>query len=74
MKKAMTQEQKVTVFRLMLVLTSIAIAAVVTLIVFSFMCVATLGMLTCLFVGLGMALLVLLTVLTVLSGLAAYRS
>ena len=58
----------------MLVLTSIAIAAVVTLIVFSFMCVAMLGMLTCLFVGLGMALLVLLTVLTVLSGLAAYRS
>ncbi len=74
MKKSMTQEQKVAIFRLLLVLTAVAVAAVVTLIVFSFMYVSTLGMLTCLFVGLGMLLLVIMTALTVLGGLAAYRN
>lgn len=50
------------------------LAVIVTLIVFCFVYIAELGLLSCLFVGIGMATLIVLTVLTVMSGLRAYRN
>ncbi len=59
------------VFWLILLLISLAI--VITLIVFSFVFIEELGLLSCLFVGIGMAVLIVLSVYTTLSGIKAYR-
>lgn len=74
----MKKEKKETLslkskFKFWLILSLITLAIVIALIVLSFVYIADLGLLTCLFVGLGMAVLIALTVLTVLSGLRAYR-
>lgn len=60
------------VFRFMLILTTLALAAVVTLIVFSFLAVDTLGLWQCLLIGVMMVVLVVLTTITVVTGLNAY--
>ena len=51
-----------------------AVAAVVTLTVFTFKFVEEIGLLQCLFVGVGMASLIALVAVTVWHGLAAYRN
>ena len=56
----------------MLILTMLALAAVVTLIVFSFLAVDTLGLWQCLLIGIMMVTLVVLTAITVVTGLYAY--
>ncbi len=61
-------------FWFLLILTVMATAAVVTLIVFTFGFVDEIGLLQCLFVGLGMASLIALVAVTVWHGLAAYRN
>lgn len=59
-------------FWFLLILTAAAAAAVVTLVVFTFKFVGEIGLLQCLFVGVGMASLVALVAITVWHGLAAY--
>lgn len=61
-------------FWFLLILTVMATAAVATLIVFTFGFVDEIGLLQCLFVGLGMASLIALVAVTVWHGLAAYRN
>ena len=61
-------------FWFLLILTVMATAAVVTFIVFTFGFVDEIGLLQCLFVGLGMASLIALVAVTVWHGLAAYRN
>ena len=73
MKKQISREDRIYRFRLMLVLTFVALLAVAALITFSFLCVGELELLICLFVGIGMAALIVLTAMTVKCGLSAYR-
>lgn len=61
------------IFKFWLILSLVALAIVITLIVFSFVFINDIGLLSCLFVGIGMAVLIALTVFTTLSGLKAYR-
>lgn len=61
-------------FWFLLILTVMAVAAVVTLTVFTFKFVEEIGLLQCLFVGVGMASLIALVAVTVWHGLAAYRN
>ena len=73
MKKQISREDRIYRFRLMLVLTFVALLAVAALITFSFLCVEELELLICLFVGIGMAALIVLTAMTVKCGLSTYR-
>ncbi len=61
-------------FWFLLILTVMAAAAVITLTVFTFKFVGEIGLLQCLFVGVGMASLITLVAVTVWHGLAAYRN
>ncbi len=73
MNKETKKTKPESIFRFWLILLLIATAIVITLIVFSFVFIDDLGLLSCLFVGLGMATLIVLTVFTTLSGINAYR-
>lgn len=61
-----------TVFRFLFLLTVLVIAASVALIVFAFRTVDELGLWQCLFIAIMMALVVVLTVLTIRKGMQAY--
>ena len=65
-------KKKKNVFRFMFVLTVLALAAVVALIVFVFRTVDELGLWACLIIGVMMAGLIALTAITVSKGLRAY--
>lgn len=67
------QEKNKALFVFLLALTVAALAVAVTLIVFCFINAAGLGMFQSLLVGVAVVALVVLSTLTVLRGIAAYR-